>query len=103
MGEFIFGKSKIMHAIQRDLPKIAKSDLPVFIEGETGTGKNILAKKIHELSDRNKNPFIRLDVSSLPEKLVESSLFGHEKGAFTDAGEKKQGILEMAHQGTFFR
>ena len=102
MGDFIFGTSKAMKDVKRAVYEIASSDLPVFIEGETGTGKTLLARTIHDISHRNIYNFEILDCASLSETLVESSLFGYEKGAFTDAKERKKGIFEIVNKGTLF-
>ena len=82
--------------------KSAMSDSNVLIEGETGTGKELLAEYIHKHSERNENPFVVINCASLPDQLIESELFGHEKGAFTDAKTAKQGLVEIAHGGTLF-
>lgn len=91
-----------MKKIQQYLNKISLSELPVFIEGETGTGKTILAREIHYLSRRLDSNFLKLDCATLPPSLVESELFGYEKGAFTGANETKPGIFETANAGTVF-
>jgi transcriptional regulator with PAS, ATPase and Fis domain len=82
--------------------KLASSDFSLIIEGETGTGKSLVANIIHNLSARAKGPFIVLDLSVLPENLVESELFGYEKGAFTGADKRKKGYFELADGGTVF-
>lgn len=74
----------------------------VLIRGETGTGKELVAKSIHSLSPRKENPFIEVNCSAFPETLLESELFGYEPGAFTGARNRKKGLLELAHEGTFF-
>ena len=80
----------------------AFSDAPVLILGETGAGKEIIAKRVHLMSSRRNNPFITVNLSSIPESLIESELFGHEKGAFTGADRQKLGRLELANKGTLF-
>ena len=80
----------------------AKSDYPVLIVGETGVGKNALAEYIHRESDRRDRPFIHINCASIPENLMESELFGHEKGAFTGASKRKKGKIELADGGTLF-
>ncbi len=82
--------------------RIAKSSASVLIQGESGTGKELFAKYIHEKSDRNHKPFIAVNCAALPENLLESELFGHEKGAFTGAISRKIGKFELAHKGTIF-
>jgi len=102
MAKFLFGKSRAMNKIKESLPAISESDLPILIEGETGTGKSLFAKQIHRLSGRASGEFVKLDCATLPSNLVESELFGHEKGAFTNAMETKPGIFERANGGTIF-
>src|SRR6202521_3881006 len=80
--------------------KVAGASTTVLITGESGTGKDQLARWIHELSPRRDAPFLKIDCASLPQELVESELFGHERGAFTGAVERKLGRLEMAGAGT---
>src|ERR1700688_3842833 len=80
--------------------KVAETSTTLLITGESGTGKDQLARLIHELSARRNAPYLKIDCASLPQELVESELFGHERGAFTGAGERKLGRLEMAGAGT---
>ncbi len=89
-----------MHKIFRILPQVAESDSTVLIQGETGTGKELLAKAIHELSPRRKKPFIAVNCGALPDTLLESELFGYKKGAFTDATRDKPGFFSSAEGGT---
>jgi two-component system response regulator AtoC len=98
----IIGRSPQMEQIFRILPVIAQSDSSVLITGETGTGKDFLAEAIHHGSQRGKNPFIKVNCGALPETLLESELFGHQKGAFTGAFENKPGRFRMAHNGTLY-
>jgi len=77
-----------------------KSDITVLVLGESGTGKNLICKRIHELSSRKTMPFVEIGCSHIPDHLLESELFGYKKGAFTDAKETKQGLFELAHGGT---
>lgn len=81
---------------------VARSDVSVLILGETGVGKELLAKRIHLMSPRNRGPFVPINPSCIPESLVDSELFGHEKGAFTGADHAKPGWMELAHKGTLF-
>jgi transcriptional regulator with PAS, ATPase and Fis domain len=91
-----------MERIFRVLPVIAQSDSSVLITGETGTGKDFVAEAIHQGSHRGKNPFIKVNCGALPETLLESELFGHQKGAFTGAFENKPGRFRLAHNGTLY-
>ncbi len=98
----IIGKSsKIKDAILK-LYQAAPTDLSVLITGETGTGKEVFAKALHGLSNRNKYPFISVNCGAIPETLLESELFGHEKGAFTGATDQRKGFFESANHGTIF-
>jgi two-component system, NtrC family, response regulator HydG len=100
--EGIVGRSSgLMRAV--DLARrVADSSASVFISGETGTGKEVIAKAIHQLSRRAKHPFVAINCSAIPENLLESELFGHVKGAFTGAADKKIGLFEEAGEGTLF-
>ena len=99
----IVGSSPAMNEVLRLIEKIAPADATtVLLEGETGTGKGVLARLIHQLSPRSKGPFVTVTVSALAESLMESELFGHEKGAFTDARTMKRGLVELADGGTLF-
>ena len=100
--EWIFGKSEIMRNMIYQIRQIAKSDFSVIIQGETGTGKSVVAQTIHNLSKRAKGPFQSVDVGVISENLIESELFGHEKGSFTGADRKKIGFFEIANNGTLF-
>lgn len=100
-GEMI-GKNAKMREIYAILDKIAPTDATVVIEGETGTGKEVVARTTHMQSRRKDGPFIVFDCGAVPENLIESELFGHEKGAFTGAIASRQGVFEMAHGGTVF-
>ncbi|SPQ01040.1 Acetoacetate metabolism regulatory protein AtoC [Candidatus Sulfobium mesophilum] len=94
--------SRQMKDILALIKKIAPTDSPVFIQGESGTGKEIVANTIWRMSKRNSFPFIALNCASLSENLIESEIFGHEKGAFTNAYQTKNGIVEVADKGTLF-
>lgn len=101
-SEKIIGDSKPIHRVLNLANKAAQSDSNVLIEGETGTGKELFAEYIHKQSNRKDKPFVVINCASLPDQLIESELFGHEKGAFTDAKFTKQGLVEIAHGGTLF-
>ena len=98
----MIGDSSELKKVLNLANKSAMSDSNVLIEGETGTGKELLAEYIHKHSERHENPFVVINCASLPDQLIESELFGHEKGAFTDAKSAKQGLVEIAHGGTLF-
>jgi transcriptional regulator with GAF, ATPase, and Fis domain len=100
-GQLIGGNAK-MREIYSILEKIAPTATTVVIEGETGTGKEVVAQTIHELSPRNKGELIVFDCGAVPPNLIESELFGHEKGSFTGAVMTRQGLFEMADKGTLF-
>jgi two-component system, NtrC family, response regulator GlrR len=96
------GASDAMRRVFAVLPKLAASDVTVLIEGETGTGKSMLASAIHEASPRSRKPFVVVDCAAIPPNLIESELFGHEKGAFTGAAGPRIGAFELADGGTVF-
>jgi len=98
----IIGSSPVIEALLALADQAASSDATVLITGETGVGKELLARRIHDTSRRKDRPFIVVNLASTPETLVESELFGHEKGAFTGAERQKPGRIEMAHTGTLF-
>lgn len=100
--ETTLGRSRLIKRIVEQVRQVAWSDFSVVIQGETGTGKSLVAKAIHDLSKRAEKPFIRVDMGVIPETLVESELFGYEKGAFTGAEKRKKGYFEIAHGGTIF-
>jgi transcriptional regulator with GAF, ATPase, and Fis domain len=100
--EEIIGESARLKRVLKQVETVAATDATVLILGETGTGKELIARAIHELSPRRERAFVRLNCSAIPAGLLESELFGHEKGAFTGAIAQKIGRLELAHQGTFF-
>jgi two-component system, NtrC family, response regulator AtoC len=101
-SEKIIGDSKSLLRVLNLANKAAQSDSNVLVEGETGTGKELFAEYIHKQSARKDKPFVVINCASLPDQLIESELFGHEKGAFTDAKSTKQGLVEIAHGGTLF-
>ena len=100
--ENIIGQSPAMQPVFDLIPEIAKSDSSVLITGETGTGKELVAKAIHAKSPRANGPFIAINCGALPESLLESELFGHQKGAFTGADQTRKGFLEVVSGGTLF-
>jgi PAS domain S-box-containing protein len=98
----IVGESTGLRNVLRQIETVAPTDATVLIEGETGTGKELLARAVHRLSARSERTFIKLNCAAIPAGLLESELFGHEKGAFTGAIVRKIGRLELAHEGTLF-
>lgn len=98
----IIGDSNAMQSVFSLLEKAVKTNITVSITGETGTGKEVIAKSIHYNSTRKKEPFIAVNMSAIPKDLLESELFGYEKGAFTGANTRKRGMFEMANKGTLF-
>src|SRR5438477_8701814 len=102
IGTELLGESEVMQEIFFKIEKIAPTDANILILGENGTGKDLIAKAIHQHSLRAQKPFVKVDVGALTETLFESELFGHKKGAFTDAREDRVGRFEMANGGTLF-
>jgi len=100
--EKIIGASPPMQAIFKAIRKVASTDVPVLITGESGTGKELIANAIHNAGGRKGGPFIAINCGAIPESLIESELFGHEKGAFTGAAAQRRGRLEYANGGTLF-
>jgi two-component system, NtrC family, response regulator len=100
--ENMIGSSKVMQAVHSSIAKIAATDVPVLILGESGTGKELVANAIHKLSARENGPFSAINCGAIPENLLESELFGNEKGAFTGATTNRRGKLEYAKGGTLF-
>lgn len=98
----ITGKSEKMQRLLTIAEKLAQKNITILIRGETGTGKELLARFIHAVSPRAGQPFLAVNCGALPENLLESELFGHEKGAFTGASGQHKGIFELAHRGTLF-
>lgn len=98
----IIGASKCMREIFRFIQRVAASDISVLICGESGTGKEVVARAVHQQSQRKDNPFVVVNCGAIPENLLESELFGHEKGSFTGAHTQKRGKFEFAHTGTLF-
>jgi DNA-binding NtrC family response regulator len=100
--EYIISEDEVILQILQKIEQIAASDAPVLITGETGTGKELIARAVHDVSDRSSAPFISVNCAAIPEALFESELFGHEKGAFTGAIAAKKGKFELAQNGTLF-
>ncbi len=103
-GDFgcMVGKSPVVHEVYRKIDQVAKRDTTVLITGESGTGKELVAKEIHRRSMRADGPFVALNCAAIPETLIESELFGHEKGSFTHAIDRRIGHFELADKGTLF-
>lgn len=101
-GSTIIGESEGIRRIKEMIEKVAPSDARVLITGGNGTGKELVARSLHELSNRVKMPFIEVNCAAIPSELIESELFGHEKGAFTSAVKDKKGKFELAQGGTIF-
>jgi DNA-binding NtrC family response regulator len=98
----LIGRSEAMRAVYRTVERVAASRANVLITGESGTGKELVARAVHELGPRREAPFVVVNCAAIPETLIESELFGHERGAFTDARERRIGRFEAAHGGTLF-
>lgn len=98
----IIGRSEKMKALLETLAMVAPTDATVLIMGESGTGKEVIANAVHQNSPRSGQPFIKVSCAALPETLLESELFGHEKGAFTGAVSRREGRFQLAHRGTIF-
>jgi len=99
-GDMFFGRSPAMLALKGSLRTVAASNVPILIEGETGSGKEMLARQLHALSPWADKPFIKLNCAAVPSELMESELFGYERGAFTGAFQRKPGVFELADGGT---
>jgi DNA-binding NtrC family response regulator len=98
----LLGESRPIRELRKLLGKLAPTESPVLIRGESGTGKELVARTLHRLSQRHDQPFIAINCGAIPEHLIQSELFGHEKGAFTGAHQRKVGRIEAAHGGTLF-
>ncbi|MEP7111553.1 MAG: sigma 54-interacting transcriptional regulator, partial [Ferruginibacter sp.] len=100
--EEIVSRSKSFHRVLKQIEQVASTDATVLITGESGTGKELIARAVHNISNRSKRPLVKVNCATLPANLIESELFGHEKGAFTGAMERKIGRFELADGGTIF-
>lgn len=100
--QVIFGQTASMQAAKEKLERVADTTLPVLLQGESGTGKDIFARLLHTRSQRSRKGFVKVTCPAIPTSLIESELFGYEKGAFTGAYTTKRGRVEMAHMGTLF-
>src|SRR5690349_21780929 len=98
-GELV-GRSDSIRSVYTLIEQVAPSSASVLITGESGTGKELVARTIHQMSPRRDKPFVAINCSAIPETLMESELFGHEKGAFTGAASRRQGCFELADTGT---
>jgi DNA-binding NtrC family response regulator len=98
----IVGEHPSIREVSQQIQKVAATDSTVLLLGESGTGKELFARAVHHLSGRREQPFVALNCAAIPEGLVENELFGHERGAFTGAGARKVGKLDLAHRGTLF-
>jgi DNA-binding NtrC family response regulator len=98
----LLGESRPIRELRKLLGKLAPTESPVLIRGESGTGKELVARTLHRQSQRHDQPFVAINCGAIPEHLIQSELFGHEKGAFTGAHQRKVGRIEAAHGGTLF-
>ena len=102
LHEYLIGDDPRIRDVEALIERLAKVDLSVLVRGETGTGKDIVAKMLHKRSPRYGKAFIKVNCPSIPKDILESELFGYERGAFTGADTSKPGRFEMAHEGTLF-
>jgi len=98
----IIGESDRILEVKKIIEQVAPTDISILIVGESGTGKEVAAKEIHQRSNRKNGPMISVNCGAIPEGILESELFGHEKGAFTGAVSKRKGYFEIADEGTIF-
>ncbi len=98
----IFGHAVAMRAVRDQVDRVSRTDLPVLIQGESGTGKEVMARFIHVRSSRHEEPFVKVNCATVPASLLESELFGYQKGAFSEAREDRAGLIELASGGTLF-
>src|SRR5204863_1844469 len=99
-GYELLGQSPSMEQLRQLIRKVARTQATVLIQGESGTGKELVARALYRQSPRASAPFIKLNCAAIPENLIESEFFGHEKGAFTNAINKREGCFELTHSGT---
>src|SRR5438477_6388402 len=104
LGRFgrLYGSSPVMQDVYRMIDKVAPTEATVFVAGESGCGKELVARTIHERSARARGPFVAINCGAIPSNLIEAELFGHEKGAFTGANRQHRGCFERAEAGTLF-
>src|SRR5580704_2896921 len=100
--DIIFGKTAAMQAVRNKLERVAETDVPVLIQGESGTGKELCVRLLHSLSMRARGGLVKVSCPAIPNSLLETELFGYERGAFTGAMTTKVGRVEQAHMGTLF-
>jgi DNA-binding NtrC family response regulator len=100
--QLLLGRTSALVEIRRILDRVSSTSATILITGESGTGKELVARSVHERSDRAHEPFVKINCAAIPEGLLESELFGHERGAFTGAASRKPGRFELAHRGTLF-
>ena len=101
-SEVIFGQSSLMAIAREKLVRVADTTVPVLLQGESGTGKEVFAQLLHAYSSRSKSPWVKVNCPAIPNSLIESELFGYERGAFTGAYATKQGRVELSHMGSLF-
>src|SRR5438309_2725876 len=100
--QVMFGRSAAMQLVRQKLERVANNLVPVLIVGESGTGKELIARMVHQISPWRAAPFVKVNCPAIPHSLLESELFGYERGAFTGANGSKPGKVESAHNGTLF-
>src|SRR5439155_2260618 len=98
----VVGRSRLMKELYKLIKVVAGSEAPVLISGESGTGKELVARSLHELSARSNEPFFAINTAAIPQELIESEIFGHERGAFTGATAERPGCFELSNRGTLF-
>mgnify|MGYP003719726919 CR=1 FL=1 len=98
----ILGESEATHKLRKLIRRIAQTNATVLIQGESGTGKELIARALHRLSPRHDAPFVKVNCAAIPGELIESELFGYERGAFTGAQARRKGMFELADGGTLF-